>query len=363
MKRLNYLLLITTLALALVLPASIAGAQEADDAVLELTGTLDGAPFKILVPANWNETLLIYAPGCGWWPEPTVSFPPVPVEEPLLAQGYAMAGSAFRSPAWSVEEGIQNTLALTGYFRDHVGNPERIILWGVSTGGLIAQASTIGYPWIYDAAITMCSATVGSTKICDRDLDLGLAYEAAFGWPGEWGSAGDDLSYWAAMYPLYEAQIGDPANLTKYEFMRLVDALPAGDLNVDAEILYTQMNSHRNVQAQRRARTYLERYADLSGEIVRPVLSMHTMVDSICAMGHESAYRETVAAAARKELLLQVYTDGIGHCAFTPRQMLAAFAAMEHWLDTGERPGASFFDPADGFLTFKPPSWPQPPPP
>jgi pimeloyl-ACP methyl ester carboxylesterase len=418
MEKLRGITLAAILLLASVLPASMAAAQEPNDSVLELTGTLNGAPFKILVPANWNGTLLIYAHGYGFWPEPSVSFPPVPVDEPLLEQGYAMAGSAFRNPGFAVKEGIQNTLALTNYFRGQVGNPERIILWGHSMGGLIAQAGIEKYPGVYDAAIPMCSNAAGATKWWDSYLGIGLAYEAAFGWPEEWGSVGDvrdDLSYWAEVYPVYLQQIGDDTNFGKFEFIRLVNGLPEGDfysdippglwqllmivtenraeletraggpvsqnldhvyglsqdevaylngLDVDAEALLEAMNARTNIQARRSARKYLERYANLTGEIKRPVLSMHTTVDSICAIENESAYRETVAAAGQEDMLVQVYTDGVGHCAFTPAQMLTTFAAMEHWLDTGERPDTSFFPVADGFdLTFEPPPWPQPPQP
>jgi pimeloyl-ACP methyl ester carboxylesterase len=285
-------------------------------------------------------------------------------------------------------------------------------------GGLIAQAGIEKYPGVYDAAIPMCSNAAGATKWWDSYLGIGLAYEAAFGWPEEWGSVGDvrdDLSYWAEVYPVYLQQIGDDTNFGKFEFIRLVNGLPEGDfysdippglwqllmivtenraeletraggpvsqnldhvyglsqdevaylngLDVDAEALLEAMNARTNIQARRSARKYLERYANLTGEIKRPVLSMHTTVDSICAIENESAYRETVAAAGQEDMLVQVYTDGVGHCAFTPAQMLTTFAAMEHWLDTGERPDTSFFPVADGFdLTFEPPPWPQPPQP
>jgi hypothetical protein len=63
-------------------------------------------------------------------------------------------------------------------------------------------------------------------------------------------------------------------------------------------------------------------------------------------------------------MLVQVYTDGLGHCFFTPQQMVAVFVAMEGWLDTGTPPDpadAALFPPSVGFLpTYQPPPWPQP---
>jgi pimeloyl-ACP methyl ester carboxylesterase len=339
------------------------------------------------------------------------------VEEQLLALGYAMAGSAFRNPGYSVKEGIQNTLALTNYFRGHVGNPDRIILWGVSMGGLITQASIEKYSGIYDAGIPMCSLSAGAPRYFDWALGIGLAYDVTLGWPEAWGSVGDvrDDVTWEEVAPIYFAQAGDPANAGKLEFIRLVNDLPAedfywfplpgfwmlmqmntanraeietraggpvsqnqdhvyilseeeiaylNDLGVDAEALLVEMNARTDIQARRSARKYMERYADPSGEITRPILSLHTRTDSICPVENESAYRETVAAAGKEDMLVQVYTDSVGHCVFTPEQVLAALAAMEHWLDTGTPPDpadASFFPPGAGFLPgYQPPPWPQP---
>ena len=61
------------LALLILAPAAVITAQAAD--TLELTGSLHGAPYKILVPENWNGTLLVYAHG----------YSAVPVESPDAA--------------------------------------------------------------------------------------------------------------------------------------------------------------------------------------------------------------------------------------------------------------------------------------
>ena len=407
---------VAVLLLASILPASIATAQGHVGLPVDWTGTLNGAPFRIRVPENWNGTLLVFAHGYdGLWPVPSASFPRIPVEDQLLILGYAMAGSAYRNPGWAVKEGIQNTLALTNYFRGHVGNPDRIILWGASMGGLITQASIEKYPGIYDAGIPICATSAGITRSGDLLLGISLAYDVTLGWSEAWGSVGDvrDDLVFDEVLPVLLPQLPNPDNLGLFEFIRLVNDLPfpsfyapdgivplmffmtearaemevraggppfqnldhvytlsgeeIGYLNgmgVEAEALLAAMNARTNIEARRSARKYMERYADPSGDIRRPVLSMHTTGDVICPVFNESAYRETVAAAGREDLLVQVYTDGPGHCAFTPRQVLAALAAMEHWLDTGTPPDPAdptFFPPDEGFLPgYEPPPWPQP---
>ena len=413
MKTFRRFVWIVVLLLASVLPASVATAERYVELPIDWTGTLNGAPFRIRVPENWNGTLLVFAHGYGRWPEPAVAPPPIPVEERLLALGYAMAGSAFRNPGMSIKEGIQNTLALTGYFRGHVGSPDRVILWGFSMGGLITQASIEKYPGIYDAGIPMCATSAGMTKAGDWYLTPMLAYDAAFGWPEAWGSVGDvrdDLVFDDDVAPVFMPQLMNPANYGLFEFIRLVSDLPAASfyppignvagamffategraemevraggppfqnvghvytlsedeidylngLGVDAEGLLATMNAQTEIEAWRPARHYMERYADLSGKIKRPVLSVHTTADGICPVFMESAYRETVAAAGQEDMLVQVYTDGVGHCAFTPQQILDVFAAMEYWLDTGTPPDDSFFA-GEGFLSgYEPLPWPQP---
>jgi hypothetical protein len=87
---------------------SLAGATD-------ITGTLDGAPYKIRVPDSWNRTLLVYAHGYrdradhpGETDNRQADAAPGGelAEAFLLAQGYGLAGSAYKNNGWAVEEGI-----------------------------------------------------------------------------------------------------------------------------------------------------------------------------------------------------------------------------------------------------------------
>ena len=104
---------------------------------VELQGTLNNADYKIRVPAGWNGTLLVYAH--GWYqtlpPEADAAPYGEPMEDLLLSHGYALAGSSYRVPWWGIKEGVQNTLALTDFFKGQVGNPRRTIVWGPSSEG------------------------------------------------------------------------------------------------------------------------------------------------------------------------------------------------------------------------------------
>jgi len=74
-------------------------------AAVDLSGDLYGAPYRIRVPENWNGTLLVYAHGyrdradhAGEVDNRAADLAPSAALEPvLLAQGYALAGSAYRN--------------------------------------------------------------------------------------------------------------------------------------------------------------------------------------------------------------------------------------------------------------------------
>jgi dienelactone hydrolase len=109
------------------------------------------------------------------------------------------------------------------------------------------------------------------------------------------------------------------------------------------------------------ARNYAEHWADFTGRIKKPVLTLHTRTDSLVPVQHEAAYAGDVSAIGRSELLAQAYTGGNGHCAFTGPQLVTALGGLDQWVATGVRPSAASFPAALGFLPgFEPPAWPQP---
>jgi pimeloyl-ACP methyl ester carboxylesterase len=384
---------------------------------LVLTGTLHGAEYEIQVPANWNGTLLVYARGYHYYlPEDASASPEFnpAFESAFLAAGYALAGSAYRTGGWAVSEGIQDTRRLVQFFRQKVGKPEHVILYGVSMGGLIAAKSIEKHPGVYDGAVPICGTMAGTAEHWESNTAVALAYAVAFGWPAEWGTledVRDDVLYWEENgHQIILDQLADPENFGRFEFIRLVAGLPAKDfypgpwmnvlnlmefltqgraelearaggnvfhnvghvytlteaekanlaaLNVDADALLEEMNDRTTLEADPKAQSYMRRYAELRGHIKGPVVTIHTAYDTIVPVQQESAYRNKVEAAGQGELLVQVYTDGVGHCWITPPQYLAAFAAMEHWLETGERPDdlVTFFP--EGFVhDFEPAPWP-----
>src|SRR6185295_3343212 len=81
---------------------------------LDLSGDLHGAPFRIRVPENWNGTLLVFAHGYrdkadhpGEVDNRNADIAPsAALEAPLLAQGFALAGTAFKDNGWAIGDAI-----------------------------------------------------------------------------------------------------------------------------------------------------------------------------------------------------------------------------------------------------------------
>jgi len=410
------LLIAVTAALGLAVPAATA-------APATLTGELNGAPYTIVVPDNWNGTLVVHAHGYrdradhpGEVDDRSAPATPNAALEPvLLAQGYALAGSAYKTNGWAVQDGIADTRALVSHFRGAVGTPSRTLLWGFSMGSLVTLALAEQTAGHFDGYLAACAVAAGAPRAWDGAVATSLAYKAAFGWNDAWGAVGDvrdDLDFDTEVVPKMIGEITNPVNFGKFEFIRLVTGAaplafpapaypswiltnmffgtegraelerraggPVGQnlthvytlstadkaylavLGVNADALLAQMNAGRTIAAKTSARNYVEHWADYSGKIKKPVLTLHTQTDSLVPAAHESAYAATVAAAGRSEVLAQTFTSGNGHCNFTGPQLLTALGALDSWVATGVKPTAATFPAALGFIPgFVAPAWPQ----
>ena len=439
MRNMRRLLTFTCICLLLFAPALPVPAVGSDQGTprqvgpLDLSGELFGAPYRIRVPAVWNGTLLIFAHGYrdkadhpGEVENRNADVAPsAALETPLLDAGYALAGSAYRENGWAVDEGIKDTRNLALLFQTRVARPSRTILWSVSLGSIIGLESMerFGLGSIYDGALCMCAPGAGSARIWDSGLALYLAYDVVFGTPATWGTVAEvrnNIDFETEVFPKLLAEVSNPTNFPKFEFVRLVAGNPGRGItpppppgffpgwvftdmifltefraelqrraggpfvqNLDQSYTLTaaekaylmglgvpgfvidgwlaQMNLRTNIAAPPAPRNYVERFATFKGKIKDPVLTLHTIIDPLVTVSNESAYAETVAAAHRSDNLFQTYTTGNGHCAFTGPQLLTAVGAIDNWVRNGVKPTAATFPAALGFNPgFVPPPFPQP---
>lgn len=400
-------------------------------APLDLAGELHGAPFRIRVPDNWNGTLLIFAHGYrdkadhpGEVDNRNADIAPnAALEAPLLAQGFALAGTAFKDNGWAIGDSIQDTKNLAVYFRGHIAKPDRTILWAASVGTVGALKSMEQFNGIFDGALCLCAVGAGATSVWDNGLPAYLAYDVVFGVPPAWGTVGEvrnDINFDTEVVAKLGPELANPANFPAFEFIRLVAGTPGRGItpppppafypgwvltdfffltearaelqrraggpyvqNLDhnyslttAEKIYlaglglpapvvdgwlAQMNARRNIAADPKARNYVRNNTDYNGKIRNPVLTLHTAIDPLVVVSNEASYAELIASANKEDLLFQTYTNANGHCNFTGPQILTAVGAIDLWVRTGMRPTSAQFPAALGFNpAFAPPPLLQP---
>lgn len=421
--------ILVALALGLLLSLTLLHRSPATEAApLDLAGEINGAPYRIRVPENWNGTLLIFAHGYrdkadhpGEIDNRNADVAPnAALEAPLLAQGFALAGSAYKDNGWAVEDAIQDTKNLALFFQANVAKPQRTIIVAASLGTFVGYKSMEQFNGIYDGALCLCSAGAGATRLWDSGVPLYLAYDVVFGIPPSWGTVGEvrnDIDFDTEVLAKLAPELSNIANFPKFEFLRLVAKNPGRGLTpppppaffpgwavtdfffitearaelqrraggpivqnldhnytlTDAEKAYlaglgvpspvvdawlAQMNARRNIEAKTSARNYVRNNTDFNGKIRNPILSVHTIIDPLLVVANESAYAELNASVGQEERLFQTFTTGVGHCAFSGPQILTAIGAIDLWVRTGVQPTSASFPEALGFNNaFVPPSF------
>jgi pimeloyl-ACP methyl ester carboxylesterase len=216
------------------------------------TGTLDGAKYEIDMPKHWNGTLLIYSHGYREAQPIPPDFAPVDTTaEPapgwssnqqqvglaLLDQGYAIAGSSYKTNGWAVADGVRADEELHQYFVDKVAKPDRTIVWGDSLGGLITEVVSEKHPEWVDGAIPLCGVLAGPNKNLDLALDVAYAIktliypqlkltgyssynEAVANWEGAAKAivaAGADTAHGVPKILLVAALAGAPSQTATYD--------------------------------------------------------------------------------------------------------------------------------------------------
>ena len=159
-------------------PAAPAGEVESPRS---LQGRLaDGAAWGAEVPVQWNGTLLLFSHGYS----PVLRAPdlaPPSMQETLLAQGYALAASAYATPGWALREAVPDQVAALDAFARAFGKPKRTIAWGNSMGGLVTVALAERFPRRIDAALPSCGSIAGSVAMMNQALDGAFAFKVLLG--------------------------------------------------------------------------------------------------------------------------------------------------------------------------------------
>jgi pimeloyl-ACP methyl ester carboxylesterase len=349
-----------------------------------LTGSIDGAAYKIEVPASWNGTLFLYSHGYVFPGSAQVA---TDVGDPLtggalLSEGYALAGSSYSQEGWALQQAFHDQIALLNHFDSTCGHPSRTIAWGHSLGGIITAGLVQLYPQRFTAALPTVNlnqltpsqlntvfgeaeailASAQNTPQGRARIALLAALSDIPGWftplspepnPSDfaaqevnqfdWESKVDFLFAYFARAELEARAGGNPSWNTGVDYryqLRLssdrseVRALYAqAGLNLQQDL--DTLNHAARIAANPSSVQYLSRYITFDGDLDLPVLTMHTTGDGLVVNQDEQSYAQVVQQNGDASMLRQVFVSRAGHCAFTPAETLAAAQTLIHRINTG----------------------------
>ena len=165
-------------ALAFTTAPTVAHAAPACDGKVPINScvgaTSDGAPYSMIVPANFNGTVYLYSHGYRYNVDLPAAIPliggykvtntPQPgpnaaVIQYLLGKGYAVMGSGFARQGWNGDSGVATDVELINTFKTQFTKTTHVIAWGESLGGFITQGLAEKLGTQLSAAAPLCVAS------------------------------------------------------------------------------------------------------------------------------------------------------------------------------------------------------------
>jgi hypothetical protein len=138
------------------------------------TGTLaNGTVWIADVPANWNDTLLLYSHGFG--PLTAADAPDPDTQAALLGRGYALAGSSYdpNGSEWALDTAVSDQFGTLRAVEGTAlpGRPRQVLALGTSMGGLVSALEAQDGAGRINGALTTCGIVAGGINLNEYQLD------------------------------------------------------------------------------------------------------------------------------------------------------------------------------------------------
>ena len=82
------------------------------------------------------------------------------------------------------------------------------------------------------------------------------------------------------------------------------------------------------VDSDGRARAYMRRFYQTTGELQRPLVTLHNTLDPVVPFQHEAIYGGLATQAGSSNFLTVIPVPSYGHCNFTVEQIGGAFGLL-----------------------------------
>ena len=350
------------------------------------SGELGGADYRIEVPENWRGGLVVFAHGIQRGPgRGDVGLPPL--AHHIIEKGHAWIASGYRAREYQPHLFIEDLLALRELFLKEIGQPRWAIIYGQSMGGHIVVATLELRPGLYQGGLAECGlvdgigiadylmAYVAAAELIsgvplfdapDRQAFWRLVSErvvAALGTPGSYTERGRQFDS-VVKYLMGADQAGNDLplrlqGLTRRYFMNFIyrsadgekEPMPGARAASTVHIRYRidpglgltedELNARvRRIRPAKDARSPSVNpvYAERTGRITVPLLTLHETGDAWVPLSLEQSYRRRTIAAGTDHLLVQRVVRAPTHCGFAGETRERAFDDLVAWIERGVRP-------------------------
>jgi pimeloyl-ACP methyl ester carboxylesterase len=338
-----------------------------------------GAKYRICMPTfGWNGDLLVYAHGYVGAnqpvgiPEDQLHLPDgtyIPDAANLL--GYAFATTSYSVNGLAVKQGLPDLVDLVSIFRTQHPTLKRVVLVGVSEGGLITTLATEQYPAVFNGGLAACGPIGDFRGQISYVGDFRAVFDYFFpglipGSPVEIPPAlidTWDTYYTNTVVPVLVA----PSSAISVTQLLNVTGVPytPGDSatiaeGIKAELWYSvnatndateklggqPLDNHARVysgslddtalnagvqrfSANPAALAEIQAYYQTSGRPLVPLVTVHTIKDQTVPYWHETLYRAKVVANNRTPRHDLIPVDRYGHCNFTLAEIVQALQLLQ----------------------------------
>jgi pimeloyl-ACP methyl ester carboxylesterase len=361
-------------------------ATEPSPAAISRSGALAGADYLIEVPANWRGGLVVFAHGIQRGPgRGAVAAPPMSGH--ILDRGHAWIASGYRVREYQPHVAIEDLIALRELFLKEIGQPRWTIIYGQSMGGHIVVASLELRPGLYQGGLAECGlidgigiadylmaytaaaeliAGVPLLDAPDKQAFAQLLNERvvpALGMPGSYTARGRQFDS-VVKYLMGADQVGNdlPLRLLGLQRRYLLNMMHRPkDLEKESNpglrgastvhvryridpglgLSEDELNARvRRVHPAKDARSPIVNpvYAERTGRLTVPLLTLHETGDAWVPLSLEQSYRRRTIAAGTDHLLVQRVMRAPSHCGFDGETREQAFDDLVAWIERGVRP-------------------------
>lgn len=332
-----------------------------------------GAKVMFCVPdRGWNGDLVVYAHGYTSTSEPldfqNLTFGGVYLPELVQKLGFAFATTSYRQTGLTVLAGVDDVSDLVRLFpRYALRKPRRVLLVGVSEGGIVTTLAVERHPELFTGGLAMCGPIGDFRRQIAYDADFRVLFDAYFPGliPGDAVHVPAEVrDHWYDQYePLVRSAIeAEPARALELLGVTRAAHVPGDFDTVESTfvgVLWYQVFGSEDVTMRLGGNPYgnmfrnyagstndaalnasVERFRaqplavanvapyQTSGRLVRPLVVLHTTGDEIIPYEHVPLYAVKAVREGSSTQLHVIPVARYGHCAFEFDEVLKAFALL-----------------------------------